>query len=290
MNELINERVGAVVVHSAIGRRGMGLFHVPKLLIRNLLRSRDLITVLFKRDFLAPHRKALLGSVWLVLSPLLGVLTWILLEATGLLKPGDVGVPYTAYVLVGSTMWGLFGGFYNAGSATLQKGQGLLLQVAYPHEVLIFEAALVQLANFLIGLLVVSCALLAFGVSPSWKVIFLPFVLVPMFLLAGSLGLIISLFSVVVPDAGRLASALINVLMFATPIVYSAEVPSPFLQFLIDWNPVSYLVCSARDIFLFGRLFRPDGFAISTALSLVLFFTSLRFFYLNEARLVEKMI
>ena len=59
-------------------------------------------------------------------------------------------MPTEVYLLLGSTMFGLFTGFYGAASGTLQAGGALMMQVKFPHEALLFKQLAIFLANFLL--------------------------------------------------------------------------------------------------------------------------------------------
>lgn len=273
-------------------RHELGMFRIWAILIRNVVESRSLIWMLFKRDFLAQYKKSFIGYAWIPISPVIGIVAWVFMELTGVIKAGDLGIPYPAYVLAGTAMWGVFMGFYGAAAKTLQSGTGLITQVYYPHHVLLFKSALRELVSFATTLAVMLIFLTFFGVKPNWGVLALPLVLFPIFFLAASLGLVVSMMAVVAFDANKIVSMGMGFLMFTTPIIYGSDVPSPILQVIIKWNPMTYLVCSARDIVLFGHIYQNalKPFLLSAGGSFVLFMLSWRLFYLAEGRLVERMI
>lgn len=256
----------------------------------NVWRARDLIWQLFKRDFLASYKKSFVGFTWIFLTPLLGIVSWVMLQKTGLLRPGDTPIPYPAYVLIGTTMFGLFLELFKGASQTLVAGSTLVMQVNYPHEALLFQQLANQLARFIISLVVNLVVLTAFGVIPSWKIIFFPLVVIPLFLLAAGLGLIISMFAVVAVDLSTTVTMFMGLLLYATPVIYANDIASPFIQAITKWNPLTYLVCSARDIIITGNLYNPDGYAICSVLSLLFFLLSWRLFFVSEQRLIERIL
>lgn len=261
------------------------------LMTRNVMASRHLIWQLFKRDFLATYKKSFLGFTWILITPLLGIVSWVFLQKTGLLQPGNVGIPYAAYVLVGTSMWGLFIGFYEASSRTLVAGKDLVMQTNFPHEALLFKETAQHLASFLVTFVLNIAVLLAFRIIPSWGVCLFPLVALPLFLLGSAIGLIVSMIGVVAVDLSRIIGILMGLLMFVTPVIYDTDrVTSPLVRSLIDWNPLTYLVCSCRDIIIYGRLYHASEFCICAALSLVLFLVSWRLFYIAEHKLIERMI
>jgi len=271
-------------------RHELGFIKTWIVMTRNVMKSKELIWQLFKRDFFATYKKSFAGITWIFVTPLLGIITWVFFQMTGVLQPGDVGIPYPAYVLIGTSMWGLFMGFFESAKATLSSGQTLIMQVNYPHEALLFKQTAQHLANFLIAFLLNIIVLLIFGVMPSWKIIFFPLVILPLFFLGAAIGLIVSMISIVAVDLDRIFSMGFGMLMYITPLIYSDKVDSQFIQSLIKWNPLTYLICSARDIIIYGRLYNANGFFICTAISFLLFLISWRLFYVSENKIIERMI
>ena len=170
-----------ITVYRPNQRHELGFFHTWLVMATNIIRSRELIWQLFKRDFFASYKKSFIGITWIFLAPVMGIISWVFLQKTGMLNPGDVGIPYPAYVLIGTSMWGLFMGFFNAARGTLSAGEGLIMQVNYPHEVLLFKQTAEHLANFLIAFVMNIAVLVAFGVIPSWGIVFFPLVVLPLF-------------------------------------------------------------------------------------------------------------
>ncbi len=189
-----------VTIYEPGYKQKIGFFRVWATMLGNITRSRELILQLFRRDFVMAYRKSFIGIGWIFLQPVFGIISWVIMNAAGVLNPGDVGIPYPAYVLLSTTIWSLFVGFYNAASETLGAGLGIILQVKYPHEVLLIKQTAQHLANFILGFSLTIVVLLAFGVVPSWKIIFFPVVMLPLFFLGAGIGLVVSVFKVVIVD------------------------------------------------------------------------------------------
>jgi lipopolysaccharide transport system permease protein len=284
------EQNGGITIYRPNQRHELGLFRTWAVMARNVYRSRELIWQLFKRDFFAAYKKSFVGFTWIFVAPIMGVVSWVFLKETSILQPGDVGIPYTAYVIAGSSMWGLFMGLYTSARGTLSGGKALVMQVNYPHEALLFKQAASRLANFSLTFVVIVVVLLVFKVPLRWTILLFPLVALPLFMLASALGLILSMVSIVAVDVNRIFNRGLGLLMYATPIIYTDKVPSPFVQQVIKYNPLTYLVCSARDIVIYGRLYDPQGYFICAAASLVLFMISWRLFFVSEDKIIERMI
>ena len=279
-----------ITIYRPNQRHELGFFRTWIVMAQNILQAKELIWQLFKRDFLASYKKSFIGVSWLFISPLVGIISWVFLQKTGMLRPGDVGIPYPAYVLIGTSMWGLFMGFFNAAKETLSAGKALVMQVNYPHEALLFMQTAQHLANFLITFGITIVVLLLFGVVPSWKIVLFPLVIAPLFFLAAAIGLVVSMIAVVSIDFDKIMNVCLGLLMWITPIIYSDKVDNQLVQTLIAWNPLTYLVCSARDIIIYGSLYSTAGYCVCAGFSFVLFMISWRLFYVSEDKIIERMI
>jgi lipopolysaccharide transport system permease protein len=283
---------GETVLHFAAGSRfNDGFLRPIAALATSSLRNRELIFLLVRQDLLAVNRKSIVGLAWIFIMPLVGILSWILLNHVSILRPGDVGIPYPAYVLAGTTMWGLFTGCIGAASATLSSTRHLLSYTHFPHEILVVVQLIVKAVYFGIALLVTLVVLSIFGVVPSWGILLFPAVVLPLVLLAAAIGLLIALISVVSSDIDRLIMGGVGLLLYITPVIYTAEtIPLGWIHLVVSCNPLTYLICSSRDMLLFGRLYSPTGYCFSMVFALLLFIWVWRLFWLQERALIARVI
>lgn len=257
----------------------------------NIVDCKDVIIQLYKRDLFAVYKKSFLGSLWVIIGPSAAILSWLFLHKAEILRPGDVGIPYPAYVLIGTMVWGLFMGLYSTVSNTLAHYQYILINTTVAHEAVYLSQVLVKLTQFLFSFILILGVLIVFKVFPSWMVIILPFVLSPLIAIALSFGLIVSMFSVLSYDIRRLVAGVMGLILFVTPVIYSPDVINNiWLEKMVLLNPLTYLICSARDIIIYGRLYSARGFYISAALSFIFLIISLRLFYVAEDRVIERVI
>jgi lipopolysaccharide transport system permease protein len=280
----------AIGIYRPNRRHEIGWWTCWIILAANVYRSRELIWQLFRRDFIAEYKKSFVGYVWRFISPIAGILPWVILQRTNLLRPGDLDIPFPAYALLGTTMWGLFGAFYGSAKSTLASGGSLIHQVQYAHEAMLFKQTASQLASFAMNFVVCLVVLMAFGVMPSWRLIFFPLVALPMFFLGAGVGLLFSMISIVAVDVDRIMNYAMGLLIWTMPIIYSSKVPNPVLRTIIKWNPLTYMICSARDIVIYGRLYGPRVFFCCAAGSLLLFLIAWRMFFVSEDKIIERII
>jgi lipopolysaccharide transport system permease protein len=236
------------------------------------------------------YKKSFIGAGWIFIAPIMGVISWVFYNSTGILKPGDVGIPYPAYVLLSTSIFGLFGGFFTAASGTLTAGSGFITQVNYPHDALLIKQAMLQLANFAIVFFINIVVLFSFGVVPSLCIFLLPLLILPIFFIGSAIGLFACVIEVVASDINKVITFIIGLLLYITPVIYSSKVQNLFLQKMIKWNPLTYLIGGARDMIIYGKMDHMDTYLICAGVSFLLFLFSWRIFYITEQRVIEKMI
>jgi lipopolysaccharide transport system permease protein len=271
-------------------RHKIGFVRLWLIMIKNIISSKELIVQLFKRDFFAAYKKSFLGIGWIIISPIIGIVSWVFMNATGILNPGDVGIPYPAYVLLSSSIWGLFMGFYSSAAGTLGAGQGFIMQVNYPHEVLLIKQTAQHLANFMLGFIINIIVLLYFGVTPDWKIVLFPILVLPLFFLGAGIGLVISVLSAVSTEMQKGVDIILGLVIYITPVIYSPKFDNKLLQEIIKWNPLTYLIGGVRDIIIYGKMDNINYFIYSTLLAFFIFMLSWRLFFISEDKVIEKMI
>jgi len=212
------------------------------------------------------------------------------MSATGILQPGDVGVPYPAYVFFSTFVWSTFTGFYSASIGTLSAGSGFILQVKYPHEALLVKQAAHHVANTLISFLINVGVLFLFGVELRWHVILFPVLILPLFFLGSGIGLILSVLNVLSSEIQRVFDVFLGLLVLITPVVYSSKINNETVQTLLKWNPLTYLVGGVRDLILYGEMKHPDLYVLMSVMSVVFFLFAWRLFFLSEEKVIEKML
>jgi len=282
--------MGNKVVYEPNQYAKIGFLKTMLVIVKNTIASKELIFQLYKRDFLMQYKKSFLGLGWMIFGPIMGVVSWVLMDSAGVLSPGDVGVPYPVYVLFGTSIWGLFMSFFTSTSQTLQIAAGFIQQVNFHHEALVFKQGLQNLTNFGISLIINIVVMLSFGVMPTGFILLVPLFIIPIFFLAASAGLIVSILSTLTSDVSRIASFFLSLLMFITPVIYDSSEKVVWLQQCNLYNPLTYLITAPRDLILTGTMSNPFYYIVSIVMAILLFMVALRFFYISEKKVIEKMI
>ena len=111
-----------------------------------------------------------------------------------------------------------------------------------------------------------------------------------MMVFAAALGLGISMLNALSLDIEKGVVCLLNFWMFLTPVVYSADNKTGVVKLILTCNPMTYLHGCARDILVFGNTGSPGAFAGLSVIAFFLLLLSMKWFYVAEERVIEKMM
>lgn len=255
----------------------------------SFLSTQALIYQMFRKDFLGNYKKSFLGITWLLAAPLVGIISWLVLNFSGILVPGETKVPYPFYILIGLSLWNSFVGAYTAAAGTLSGAAGLLLQVKFPHEVLLIKQLLMHFVNVLINFALVTALMLIFNCPTSWWLPTLPLLVLPLIFWGAAIGLIISVVSAVVPDVRNTVDLVIGFGLYLTPVIYVRNMIHPIIGKVVAVNPLAHLIEAVREMITLGDLSHMTNYAIAGAIGVVFFALSVKFFFATKEWVFEKM-
>lgn len=278
-----------VTVYQPNEMRGGLLWGLQKA-IEDIVASRHVIVRLFWRDFIAQFRQKLLGYFWAFLSPFLGIVSFLFLFAIGVLKPGEGDIPYTIYVLVGSTIWGCLPGAMGLVSGGLQAQADLIMRTRIPKLALAVSSLAGLVYSIGISMVTMLILFLFIGVTPSWWILLYPLLVLPMVLLGTAAGLVLSVLGPIARDLVPLATQALSFVMYVTPVIYvQSSIQNPVVKKLIEWNPITYLVDIPRSLVCLGRAENIETFLWVAIGTIVLVTIGLRIFYLLEDLVAERL-
>lgn len=271
-------------------RSKKGIIRSFRGLFKNIQDYRFFLKQLIRINFLAGFKKSFIGLLWLFIIPIIAVFVWILLNNAGIVDPGDTGIPYPAYVLLSTSIWGFFIEIYRSMGGVITTNSKMLIMTKFPHEILVAEKVVVHVIRFSIPLIINIIALLFFGIKFTWWSLLFPITLIPLLLLGMSLGLIVALLRVVAVDVSTVFDEFMRFLMYLTPIVYAPKIEIGFLSKIIEYNPLTYLIGFSRDLFTQGVFFEPQKYIIFSIASLIIFLFVFRFFMSAQNKMLERLI
>ncbi len=253
----------------------------------DLLASRELAWRLFLRNIRSKYRQAALGIGWAFLSPLATTLVWIFLAQSGVLNVQTTDLPYPLYVLTGTLLWQVFVQALDRPMSMVSSNKSLLGKINFPRESLIIAGAGEVLFNFCISLIMIALAFMAFQYLPTWHVLLVPLGGLALLLFGLTVGLLLTPFGMMYKDVGSALKIITQLLFYITPIAY--KIPeSGFGKFIMEWNPLSYLLLVTRDWLTIGASTHLLPFLMVLGLTIPLFIFSLLFYKLSMPYIIER--
>jgi lipopolysaccharide transport system permease protein len=227
-----------------------------------------------------------LGVAWAFLQPmvLIGVFTLVFSYFARL--PSD-GTPYAVFSYCALLPWQFFAGVLNRGTGSLLAHQGLVQKVYFPREILLFAVVASAIVDFIIGGIVFWGLLWFYGIPWTIQSLYiLPVFFIQVVLVVGII-LILSPLNVFFRDIGLVLPLVIQVWMYATPIIYPMSLVPEQFRSLYALNPMAGIIDAYRKILLHQSA--PDiiTLSIAAALSCATFIAGLMYFKRVEYKLAD---
>ena len=146
------------------------------------------------------------------------------------------------------------------------------------------------LVNFLISCIIILIFVLFGGLGVSWHLVFLPFIAIIQYIICLALSLLVSSINVYVRDVEYLIAFFINMLFYATPILYSVDLfGGTWLMWIFRLNPMAHIINAYRDIFYVHQIPNIFNLTIWLMIGIVLLIVCYRVFKKLEKRFAEEL-
>lgn len=258
---------------------------------RELLKYRDLIWLMVKRDLVNSYKQTVLGPIWIIINPLLStsVFTIIFDVIAGI---STDGVPPFLFYMAGNVLWSFFSECLNRASSTFLSNAHIFGKVYFPRLVMPVAGIIFNFINFVVQLsvfviLVVIFTLIGSNVHPNWLLALTPVLVLQTALLGTGIGLIVSSITTKYRDLKILVTFGVSLLMYITPVVYPvSKVPESF-RWLMLCNPVAPIVETFRCAFLGSGEFHWVFWLLSLAVTMVVVFIGILVFNKVEKNFID---
>ncbi|HEX7490077.1 MAG TPA: ABC transporter permease [Candidatus Limnocylindrales bacterium] len=257
-----------VVLEPRHGWRQLGL--------REVWAHRELLYFFIWRDLKVRYKQTAFGAAWAVLQPLL--LMFVFSATLGRLNGvGPANVPYPLFAFAGLVPWTLFASSLAGASNSLVNGEGIITKVYFPRLLLPFASVGSFLLDFVISLVALAVVMLYFGVAPSLAIVWLPALTLMALVTALGVGTFLSAVNVRYRDVKYVVPFLVQLWMFASPVVYTSTLIPASWRTVFALNPMTGVLEGFRWALIGGD--RPDDLIlVSAAASVVLLLGALAYF------------
>ncbi len=216
---------------------------------KELWRYKDLLYFLTLRGIKARYAQSILGVSWAIIQPLFTTLVFTIVFG-GLARVDSDGIPYTLFSYLALWPWNYFSGTLTESANSLVQNANMITKVYFPRMVLPLSAVLSKLLDFIIAFVVVIGMLGYYQVVPGWGLLVLPLLIIQLLMCSLGVGMTLSAMAVKYRDVKHALTFVVQLLLYAAPVVYSTTaVPEPYQKFYA-LNPMVGVIEGFRAAFL----------------------------------------
>jgi lipopolysaccharide transport system permease protein len=259
--------------------------------LKDIWQYRDLLVLFVRRDFVATYKQTILGPIWFIIQPLLTTIVFTIVFGN-IAKLSTDGLPPMLFYLAGVTSWNYFAECLKKSADTFTANAGIFGKVYFPRIIVPLSITITNIITFGIQL-TLFLGFLAYylfmgaPIAPNWYICILPLLVLTMGLMGLGFGLYLTSMTTKYRDFKFLVAFGVQLLMYATPVIYPvSEVPEKY-QWIILANPMTSIIETFRYAFLGAGNMSWSGLAYSVGFTLVLFISGLLLFNKTEKNFMD---
>lgn len=220
-------------------------------IFKSLYDYRELLKTSVKKDIGGKYKHSFLGVLWSFVNPLLQIIVYAIIFP--LIMRSNIEY-YVVFMVCGLIPWNYFSTVINRASFTMIENGNILKKVYFPREILPLSVVTSETITFLISSIIIVGFVLGYGLGITINIVFYPILLFVQFVLLLGISLFVSSITVYFRDLQHFIGVLLQLFFYATPIVYAVEsIPENF-QWILKYNPMTYIIEGYRDIFYYQTM------------------------------------
>lgn len=265
---------------------------VSSLNLREVSKHWYLCFLFVKRDIVATYKQTVLGPLWFIIQPVLTTVTFTIIFGNVAQLSTD-GMPKILFYLSGITIWNYFADSLNKTSNTFVVNQAMFGKVYFPRIIVPLSVIITNLFKFGIQFLLFIAIWIYFlivmpgSLTPTYEIAFIPVFLVTMAMLGLGFGALISAMTTKYRDMTYLVGFGVQLMMYASPIIYPLSTLSDKGQFYLKLNPMTSVIHNFKAAFLGAGSFDYWGMLYSFCFGLVILFLGLMVFTKVEKSFID---
>ncbi len=210
--------------------------------LRELWAYRALLWLFMWRDVKTRYRQTFLSGFWAIFRPLASIVLFSVIFGSLVgIKPGN-GVPYPLFVFPGVLIWTYFTSATGSGVSSVASNGSLISKAYFPRLYAPIAVVTAPLVDLVLSFAVLLGLFAWYQRAPSWQIVFLPFFLLLAVLLALSIALWLSGAAVKYRDIGFGVPFLLQIWLYATPVIYPTSLVPGHYRWLLSLNPMAGVI------------------------------------------------
>jgi lipopolysaccharide transport system permease protein len=249
--------------------------------LATLIEHRELIYFLAKRELQTRYKQSIFGVGWAILQPLVIAFVFALFFGQVAGVPSE-GFPFPVFAIVGLVPWLFTSQAVGQSAGSLVMDANLISKVYFPRLALPIAKALGLMVDFAIAMVVVLAVMAAYGVGVSSMAFLVPLFLLLAVLTAFGAGTLFAAINVRYRDVSVIVPVLLQIWIFASPVIYPGSLVSGPLQYVWALNPMVSVLDGTRWSLLGASAPDPLTVAISVASALTVLVVAIVYFRRTE--------
>jgi lipopolysaccharide transport system permease protein len=241
----------------------------PVGLVRDLWTYRELGLAFAASTLRVRYKQAAFGIAWAILQPLLAVIIFSIVFGRLAGLPTD-GIPYPVFSYAAMILWLYVSLGVAAAAQSLVENRDLITKVYFARPVAPLSASLPGLVDLAIAFVVLVGMLVVYGVTPSWAVVFTPFWVLAAMLVVLAVGFPLSALNVRFRDVRLALPLVLQLWLFASPVVYSSSLVEGGWKYVYALNPMSTVLDGFRWSVADGPAPGPEALVSAAVVAVVL--------------------
>jgi lipopolysaccharide transport system permease protein len=248
---------------------------------KELSEYRDLLFFLVLRDIKVRYKQTVLGGLWAIIQPFFSMIVFTLFFGMLAKMPSD-GIPYPIFNYSAMVAWTYFATAIATSGNSLIQEANLISKVYFPRLIAPLAPVLAGLVDFCIAFILLIGMMLYYHIYPTIMALFLPLLIILMMLIAGGVGTFLAALNAKYRDIRYMSPFLVQLWMFASPIVYPTSMVPEKYQLIYALNPMVGVIEGFRSVLLGTVAFPAQMLLVSTLVSVGLFIIGLFYFKQTE--------
>jgi lipopolysaccharide transport system permease protein len=209
--------------------------------LRELWNYRELLSSFTWRDVKIRYKQTALGFLWAIIQPLFMMLIFTVFFGRLAKIPSD-GIPYPLFVLAALLPWTLFAEGITRSTSSMITNANIMTKVYFPRLIMPLSGILSPLVDFVFSFSILIVMMAWFGFIPTLNIVFLPLFILLALATSLGIGLWLSALNVQYRDFQYTIPFLIQLGLFASPVVYPASLVPESVRFLYGLNPMAGVI------------------------------------------------
>jgi lipopolysaccharide transport system permease protein len=265
--------------------------NVLNLHLKDVWNYRDLLMLLVKRDFVSFYKQTIFGPLWFFIQPIFTtiVFTFIFRNIAGI---STAGAPPVLFYMSAIIAWNYFSDCLTKTSTVFRDNAGIFGKVYFPRLIMPLSIIVSNLVRFSVQFLLLIILMIWYAVQgdsihPNSYLLLFPVVIFLMAIMGLGIGLVVTALTTKYRDLAFLVAFGVQLLMYASPVIYPLSAAPEKYRWIISLNPLSGLIETFRYGFLGAGQFYPSAFLYSIIFSFSILIIGLIVFNRVEKNFVD---